>query len=140
LSVRTRLALALVLVGIVTAVLIFTAATRASSLYLTVPELQRLGAKAVGENLSVSGTILGRTVEWDPVHQRLAFTIRDDTTGQVLPVVYHGPKPDEFTNDWPVIVSGELQPDGTFTAEQLLIKCPSKYEAANTVGTAGSGD
>jgi cytochrome c-type biogenesis protein CcmE len=82
---------------------------------------------------------VGRTVEWDPAQERLTFTIRDDQTGQLLPVIYHGPKPDDFTNDWPVIVSGVLGSDGVFTAEQLLIKCPSKYEAAGSPVGAGNG-
>lgn len=130
-SVRIRLTIVLAVVGVITGVLIFTAATRASSMYLTVPELRHLGGSAVGQSVSVSGTIVGKTIQWNAPSQTLSFTIRDDQSGQTLPVIYHGSRPDDFTNDWPVILTGTLQANGTFVAQQLLVKCPSKYEAAN---------
>ena len=38
--------------------------------------------------------------------------------------------PDTFKDDAEVIVAGQVQPDGSFEAQELIAKCPSKYEAA----------
>ena len=51
---------------------------------------------------------------------------------RTLPVSYHGIIPDTFVDDAAVVVEGRLQEDGTFVAHELLAKCPSKYEAAET--------
>jgi cytochrome c-type biogenesis protein CcmE len=51
-------------------------------------------------------------------------------------VRYMGVVPDTFKDDAEVIVTGTLGPDGVFQANDLLAKCPSKYEAeAKSKGT-----
>ena len=49
---------------------------------------------------------------------------------RVITVHYTGVVPDTFKDDAEVIVMGQLQSDGTFKAQELIAKCPSKYEAA----------
>ncbi len=44
-------------------------------------------------------------------------------------VRYQGVVPDTFKDDAEVIVTGSLGPDNVFVANDLLAKCPSKYEA-----------
>jgi cytochrome c-type biogenesis protein CcmE len=47
--------------------------------------------------------------------------------GKTLPVVFNGPKPDQMRHDAEAIIQGKY--DGTqFTAQELLLKCPSRYE------------
>jgi cytochrome c-type biogenesis protein CcmE len=42
-------------------------------------------------------------------------------------VVFNGPKPDQMRHDAEAIVEGKF--DGNeFTAQELLLKCPSRYE------------
>lgn len=49
---------------------------------------------------------------------------------KTITVRYTGVVPDTFKDDAEVIVAGLLQPDGrTFQAQELVAKCPSKYEA-----------
>jgi cytochrome c-type biogenesis protein CcmE len=51
-----------------------------------------------------------------------------DASGE-FPVVYKGgPVPDIFGEQVEVVVEGKYLPDGTFAAETLLAKCPSKFE------------
>jgi cytochrome c-type biogenesis protein CcmE len=51
-------------------------------------------------------------------------------------VRYMGVVPDTFKDDAEVIVTGTLGSDGVFQANDLLAKCPSKYEAeAKSKGT-----
>jgi len=46
----------------------------------------------------------------------------------VMPVVYHGVIPGNFDQATMVVAIGRYQ-EGRFLAEQLLVKCPSKYQA-----------
>lgn len=55
------------------------------------------------------------------------FTLQDPDTGSVMPVRYHGTKPDQFEEAFHIVAIGKYQ-DGEFRANKLLIKCPSKYE------------
>jgi cytochrome c-type biogenesis protein CcmE len=47
-----------------------------------------------------------------------------------LRVVYVGVKPDLMRNEAQAIMTGHLAADGVFYADELLLKCPTKYEAA----------
>jgi cytochrome c-type biogenesis protein CcmE len=79
--------------------------------------------------VTVSGTIVGSSVRWLPDHENLEFAIHDKPGSAILYVKYHGLRPDDFTNGWPVVVTGTVH-GGVLTADNLLIKCPSKYSAA----------
>jgi cytochrome c-type biogenesis protein CcmE len=120
---------ALFVVVVIIGILIRTAITHASTYYLTVAELHNEGTKAVGEQATVSGEIVGSTVNWNPGSSLLKFTVKDTSGNDTIPVVFHGAKPDDFSNNWPVIVTGTLKKNGSFQASKLLIKCPSKYQA-----------
>lgn len=45
-----------------------------------------------------------------------------------MPVTYRGPLPGILKEDAGITLIGRMGGDGTFTAYQLLAKCPSKYE------------
>ncbi len=121
---------ALVLVVGIIGFLIQTAITKASTYYITVDELLAQGPSAVNREIAVSGDIIGSSVNWSPEKSLLKFTIKDTGGSRELPIVFHGDKPDDFANDWPVIVFGKLNNQGVFVADKLLIKCPSKYSSA----------
>jgi cytochrome c-type biogenesis protein CcmE len=68
-----------------------------------------------------------------PSGQDVNFTMTDGQT--TLPVSYHGVIPDTFVEGADVVVKGSLDTtSGTFHADELLAKCPSKYEAAAKEG------
>lgn len=129
LATRSKLMIALFVVVVIIGILIRTAITHASTYYLTVSQLHNEGTKAVGQQATVSGQIVGATVNWDPTKSLLEFTVKDTSGSDTIPVVFHGAKPDDFSNNWPVIVTGTLKQGGKFQASKLLIKCPSKYQA-----------
>ncbi len=56
----------------------------------------------------------------------LEFTLEDED-GARLPVRYRGVRPANFNEATKVVVIGQWS-DDTFRSEQMLIKCPSKYE------------
>ena len=64
---------------------------------------------------------------FDAARTQFIFYLRDDE-GQVERVVYDGAKPNNFEIANSVVVKGRYQ-DGYFHANEILTKCPSKYEA-----------
>jgi len=55
-----------------------------------------------------------------------------------LEVVYVGPKPDLLRNEAQAIVTGKLGPDGVLYADELLLKCPTRYEEEVPLQAVGS--
>ena len=49
-----------------------------------------------------------------------------------MPVDYRGALPDIFRPGIQVVVEGRFQRDGVFHADQLLAKCPSRFQAKST--------
>lgn len=103
------------------------ATTTTGAYYMTVAELQDQGAAVVGERVRVNGNVVEGTEDWRPREMTLKFSIADES-GEQLPIVFYGPRPDNFQRAASAIVEGELLPDGTFEANTLLLKCPSRYE------------
>jgi cytochrome c-type biogenesis protein CcmE len=47
-----------------------------------------------------------------------------------MQVVYLGPKPDLLRDEAQAIMTGHIGSDNIFYADELLLKCPTKYEEA----------
>ena len=85
-------------------------------------------AKAqIGETVQVPGDILKETVSYDATRGSLRFVIADKKDrSQRLSIVYPEPKPENFDTATSVEAVGKYE-NGVFTAERLMVKCPSKY-------------
>ncbi|MCJ7734309.1 MAG: cytochrome c maturation protein CcmE [Anaerolineales bacterium] len=106
-----------------------------------------------GRNIRVSGAVLGETIAYDIDNLVLSFTIAHvpadnqlladegglaqalhnavtDSTRSQMEVVYTGPIPDLLQNEAQAILTGEMLPNGTFQADEILLKCPTKYEGS----------
>ncbi len=114
------------LIGIVI-LLIVQATMSTGAYYLTVSEIQDSGAALVGERVRASGKVVDGSENWDPQSITLRFNITDEKGAQ-LPIVFFGPRPDNFQRAAEAIVEGTMLPDGSFQANDLLLKCPSRYE------------
>jgi cytochrome c-type biogenesis protein CcmE len=84
-------------------------------------------AKAASGSVQVSGIVAKTQVAYDARNGTLRFPLKDHT-GEVMNVVFHGGKPNNFDQAESVVAIGRCE-NGTFVAESLLTKCPSKYEA-----------
>jgi len=114
--------------------LMVTALQTTTVYYLTVGELLERGTAAYGQPVRVAGDVLAGSVEREDAGLGVRFLVHDGS-GQV-PVYYRGgPVPDIFGDDVQVVVEGKYGADGTFVANTLLAKCPSKFE---TDGAAGA--
>ena len=135
-------------------VYLIVSSTQASAEYfMTVDELKVKGQSAIGRNLRVSGAVVGDSIQYDPQTLTLTFEVAhvpgnnqevEDQGGLAavlhaavadpnrthIRVQYSGPKPDLLKNEAQAIMTGQMAADGTFHADQLLLKCPTKYEEA----------
>ncbi len=105
-----------------------------SMYYLTVPELKAQanteGAAFYDKTVRVSGPLHKESIDWNAKTMTLKFHINEGN--DMFPVVYVGPVPDTMENGESVVVEGKYSSDGIFNASNILVKCPSKYEAEKT--------
>lgn len=84
-------------------------------------------ARASSRNVQVKG-LPDHTVAPHMESEMFVFSIADEATGETMLVRYKGVKPDNFDEAYHIVAIGKYAGDA-FTADKLLIKCPSKYEA-----------
>jgi cytochrome c-type biogenesis protein CcmE len=143
--------------------LIASSLQSSSQYFLTVKELQDKGAAITGRDVRVSGAIIGDSIQYDAKTLTLRFTVANipgdqkvideqgglakvlhaavtDKAAPRLQVVYQGVKPDLMRDEAQAIMTGKMGSNGVFTANELLLKCPTKYEDAvpKQVDQAGS--
>lgn len=133
---------------------LIVSSTQASAQYfLTVEELNQRLEEVGDRELRISGAVLGDTIEYEQETLTLRFVVAhvpgdndeieargglaqvlheavNDPSAARLQVVYEGVKPDLLQNEAQAIMTGFVGEDGAFHAEELLLKCPTKYEEA----------
>ena len=150
---KTTLAIAGFLIVIAVLFLIISSTGSIARYFLTVEELHAMGEAARGRNLTVSGAILGESIDYDALAPQVTFTIVQvpgdpqaveraggleyvlraavqDPLAPRLTIVYAGVKPDMLQHEAQAIARGTLGEDGRFYADEVLLKCPSRYEEA----------
>ena len=133
--------------------LIISATQANAEYFMTVNEIESKGNSLVGRSLRISGAVVGTTIQYDPQTMNLTFDIAHvpgdnaaiemggglakvlhtavtDPTRTRLVIVYNGPRPDLLRDEAQAIVTGHLGEDGIFYADELLLKCPTKYQEA----------
>jgi len=133
--------------------LIWTSTAQSAEYFYTIDELNAKGSGAVDRNLRVSGAVLGDSIQYDAQNLTLSFEVAHvpadnlaiesegglaevlhqavmDPARARVKVVYVGPKPDLLRNEAQAIMTGHMGTDGVFYAEELLLKCPTRYEEA----------
>jgi len=118
-NLKVILALGLVAVALVIGV---TSFNKTVTPYISFAEARRSSGL-----VQVNGVLADKQYVMKQEQQYLSFRIKDDR-GEVLPVEYHGVIPGNFDQATSIVAIGRYH-DGKFTAEQLLVKCPSKYQA-----------
>ena len=134
---------------------LIASSTQASAqFFVTVEELKANKEANLQRDLRVSGAVIGDTIQYDADKLYLRFTVAhvpgdnndiekegglavalhnavgDPSRARMEVVVQNQPKPDLLRNEAQAIMTGQLGEDGVFYAEELLLKCPTKYEEA----------
>lgn len=133
-TVRVKFLTGGLVILLAVAYLIVSSLGSTAQFFLTVTELRGKGIDVIGDDVRVSGVVIGDSIHYDAQTWRLAFDIVDslDDLSDPLHVVYVGPRPDLLQHEAQVIVGGMWSKDGTFYAhnrdDSLLLKCPTRYE------------
>jgi cytochrome c-type biogenesis protein CcmE len=148
---RTKFIIGALLIVAAIVYLIASSTQAAAQYYLTIDELMAKGDSVAGRDVKISGAVDGSTIEYDAQTLTLHFTIANvpadmneidregglaevlhkavtDPSAARLQIVYVGPKPDLLRDEAQAIVTGRMGPDGVFQADELLLKCPTRYE------------
>lgn len=148
---RTKFLIGGLLIAAAVIYLIVSSTSAAAQYYLTIDELVANPEVAGDRELRISGAVLGDSITYDAPSLTLEFTMVNvpadlDEIEQAgglaevlhqavnnpaatrIDVVYEGPMPDLMRHEAQAIVTGRMAADGTFYADELLLKCPTRYE------------
>jgi cytochrome c-type biogenesis protein CcmE len=133
---RVKLFIALGLVTLAIGYLVFSSVSTSSAYYMTVAELKAAGPAVENKKVRVAGTVIGDSITWDARALTLSFELSDP--GGRVPVSYKGARPDMFRDGAEAVVEGRYAQQ-KLQANNLLLKCPSKYEAKAPGETPAAG-
>jgi len=148
---RMKFVVAGLLVVVAVAYLIVSNTSNSAHYFLTIEELEAMGAEAVGRNVTVSGAVLGDSITYDTTIPQVRFTVVQipgdpqeverrgglaavlhqavtSPSAPRLEIVYNDVKPDLLQHESQAILRGQLKADGRFYADEVLLKCPTRYE------------
>ena len=115
---------------IIVAALAFSALAFKNNLVNAVPFAEAM--KATDSDVQIMGAPLAGTMRYDNSLHALRFDLKD-AAGQIMHVTYKGPKPEDLDSAMSKAVAinaqGTYDPaQHVFVADNLLVKCPSKYQ------------
>ncbi len=129
-----RVLAGVLVIGAAVAFLIYRGIATTGAYYLTVAELvespRGLGLSS-GDFVRVGGEVVEGSIRYDQRSLVLEFEVRDpEEPGVTIRARYEGPKPDAFKPDIEVLLEGTYaREQNVFLAQNLLVKCPSKYQS-----------
>jgi cytochrome c-type biogenesis protein CcmE len=128
---RMRLIGVTAIILIVIVAVVITMGNKQGAVYTNVASVTK-DKSLVGQPVKVGGTVVAGS--WDKQTNPMRFSIREEgaqnDNGPKLKVVYSGTVPSTFGDGVVAIVTGTLQQDGVVKANEMITKCPSKYESA----------
>jgi cytochrome c-type biogenesis protein CcmE len=142
-----------VVIGIALIYLLVSSTLGSLQYFITIEELLKNSSSYQEKNVRVAGVVIGESITVDAENSIVEFTavnissdheaieqqggmekaVQDavnNPKSDRIHVIYHGIKPDMLKDKTQAIMTGRLISDQVFEAEELLLKCPSKYENA----------
>ena len=134
-SHRVKLAIALVVIVAALGYFGFKAFAGATVYYYTVGEMNEIGPSPEGKLVRVSGKLVPDSFHRADGSTTAEFRLTDGAEN--LAAVHQGVLPDLFFNEHSeIILEGSYESDGVFRSENVIVKCPSKYVAAEEGGAS----
>lgn len=126
LSSKVKFLIGGVVIVAVIGALIATSFGSSTSDYLSIAQVRQLGAEQPRDS-RVGGKIVPDSVNYSTQDVQLTFQVQDQTG--TMAIVYKGPKPDMLADAVEAVAIGKYDSaTQVFNADELLMKCPSKYE------------
>lgn len=95
-------------------------------------------ARTAGRTVQVKGYPDHAAARFDPQRRAFVFPMTNEA-GEILTVAYRGAKPGNFDQAVSVVAVGRYQGDA-LESDQLLVKCPSKYQSRDPKVTSHPAD
>lgn len=127
-SPRAKLSFAFVLVAGALIYFAFIAFQGATVSYLSVAQAIADSPTAADRQVGVTGKLVPDSYVRDADGLTARFSIKDEDGTEVLEITYRGEIGQVFFNDHSeIILQGQKLVDGSFNADHLTVRCPSKY-------------
>ena len=136
---RKLIAVALIVLGAGAATALALRAFQQNLLYFYSPGQVVRGEAPVHRKFRIGGLVVAGSVKRNPGDLSVSFVLTD--TQNEIRVSYDGILPDLFREGQGIVANGELRPDGTFAASEVLAKHDEKYmppEVADALKRAGN--
>lgn len=124
---KVRLIFVLIVIAGAMTLLIGSGLKNNTGSYLTIEEAMAVRDTSDGKYIQMEGNLVDGSTEWNADRIELKFALTDGKNK--INIIHNGVKPDNFDAGYPIIVEGRFDSDSVFVAENLKVKCPSKYEA-----------
>ena len=116
--------------------LVVTTGLGAETPFYTVDQAVAAGAVEPGERLRLKGIVEPGSVVGSPGSIERSFRIAEK--GESVPVHYAKALPDTFQEGMEVVTEGTIGDDGAMAADEVLVKCPSRYEGQAPTAEGGA--
>ena len=110
--------------------LLFSTLREGTEYYKHVDEVVAAKQQWEGKHLQLHGFVVPGSIYVKPSTLEYKFKIQN--RGEVIDASYKGVVPDTFKDNSEVVLKGQLTPQG-FHSNDIMAKCPSKYEAVKKV-------
>jgi cytochrome c-type biogenesis protein CcmE len=111
---------------------------KSETYFYTVDQAMAQGPDLVGQTVRVKGIVEPGTVVGND--GELGRTFRIVENGKSIRVHYDKAMPDTFDENMEVVVLGEVDDSMTVQADEVMVKCPSRYEGNPPTATDKKGD
>lgn len=144
---RSRFLIGGVIMLVAIGFLILNGTLNNAQYFITVDELLSR-PELTGQTVRISGAVIGDTIDYESSTLTIRFTmvhipeqtddlaltlhqaVNDPAAQRLAIVVENEPMPDLLQHEAQAILTGRLAEDGVFYADELLLKCPTRYEEA----------
>ncbi|MGJ3234138.1 cytochrome c maturation protein CcmE domain-containing protein [Marivirga sp.] len=125
------------IIVIAAAIMMIVSTAGDASSYVTFKDAHDMALDGNNTKIHVVGELKksaeGEIVGLNPSEDKLSFTfMMVDENGMEQQVFYNEPMPADFKRSEQVVVIGSFQ-KGTFIADKILMKCPSKYQEETVI-------
>ena len=117
-----------------------TGMSQGISYFHEVHEIKARAQELYGKGLRVSGNVQPGSIRKTMDHKVYDFLVTDGKSS--LPIHFEGIVPDLFKDGAEVVIEGRIQNNQSetlFLADNLMAKCPSKFEAQTQERAGGEG-
>jgi cytochrome c-type biogenesis protein CcmE len=111
-------------VAVMAVIGVVAAFANGGSPYVTMSQARKMTRD---NHLHLAGDLMKDSITRDYTHHTIQFKLRDQD-GTIVTVVHTGEVPPAMSEATKVVAIGHAEGD-VFKSDQLLVKCPSKYEA-----------